>query len=230
MVKNKRYICPILIALLWAASLIFVAIMFLNTSNKRVTELEDRHFDELQEAANDYCATIAMLDKKVSALETTVLEYKYQVSYIEDYENFVSDSYGNLFHNDATIEDAIVYLAKLVWGEDRSGNKQRQAAVIWTVFNRVDHEHPWYPNDIIEVITQENQYTGYNRFNPVEPEIVQLCWDVYYRWQLEHVAVGEVGRVLPAEIVSFRGDGQLNHFYYNDWTEYNFNSNNPYKE
>ena len=105
--------------------------------------------------------------------------------------------------NEADVE----MLAKLVWGEARGCSTTEQAAVIWTVLNRVDSEDPVFPDTIQEVVTQPWQFIGYDPAYPVEQDKVDLARDVLTRW-----LTGGEGRVLPKEYVFFHGDGIHNHF------------------
>ena len=105
--------------------------------------------------------------------------------------------------NEADVE----MLAKLVWGEARGCSTTEQAAVIWTVLNRVDSEDPLYPDTVEGVVTQPWQFIGYNPNHPVEQDKVDLARDVLSRW-----LTGGEGRVLPKEYIFFHGDGIHNHF------------------
>lgn len=98
-------------------------------------------------------------------------------------------------------------LARLTWGEARGCTITEQAAVMWCVLNRVDSEDPLFPDTIQEVITQKNQFHGYNINNPIWPELEDLAQDVLMRW----LTNGE-GRVLPLEYCWFSGDGSHNYF------------------
>ena len=136
-----------------------------------------------------------------------------------------------------TEEDAIV-LTKMLWGEARgigtyeiNGNcvssKCQQAAVIWTVLNRYD---AGYADTIIEVVTAKNQFVGYRASNPVDEELMELVMDVLDRWNKEKHGETEVGRVLPADYMWFRGDGRYNHFRneYNSTTRWGWNLEDIY--
>lgn len=108
----------------------------------------------------------------------------------------------------ATVEPSTdsVMMAKLLWGECRGvESKMEQAAVAWCVLNRVDD--PRFPGTIQEVITQPYQFTGYQKSNPVDPELLELAQDVIERWQNE-----DEGRVLPEEYVYFVAGGGHNRF------------------
>ena len=52
------------------------------------------------------------------------------------------------------------YIAKAVYGEAGICCTTEQAAVVWCILNRVDSTDPYYPDDIIAVITQTGQFHG----------------------------------------------------------------------
>lgn len=132
-----------------------------------------------------------------------------------------------------THDDAAA-LAKLVWGEARgvtslenASPRCQQAAVIWTVLNRLD---AGYADTIMGVLTAPNQFHGYSESNPIDPELLELAYDVLDRWVLEQVEGGDVGRTLPHGYFYFYGDGQHNHFR-NEWktdVRWDWNLDDPY--
>lgn len=105
-----------------------------------------------------------------------------------------------------------IHIAKTVWGEAGGCSPTEQAAVIWCILNRVDCDIPYIPNDIIGVITQPEQFHGYNPEHPVQTDIYDLTVDVLTRWELEKAGEIDVGRVLPKEFLWFHGDGAHNYF------------------
>lgn len=108
-------------------------------------------------------------------------------------------------------DDEVDALAQLVYGEACNCNIEGQAGVVWCVLNRVDDER--FPDNVIDVITQKNQFFGYRESNPVLPELARLVEDVLMRYNLEESGIVEnSGRVLPREYVFFSGDGQQNYF------------------
>lgn len=114
-----------------------------------------------------------------------------------------------------TIHDLAVeaeYIAKTLYGEARGCSVTEQAAVVWCILNRVDDESGLWPDDIIGVVTQENQFAGYSQEHPVLPELYDMAMDVLERWQREKAGETDVGRVLPADYCFFQGDGQHNYF------------------
>ncbi len=108
--------------------------------------------------------------------------------------------------------DYEVYLiARTIAGEALITNSDTEmAAVAWCILNRVDSDR--YPNTIEEVVTQENQFTGYWRDKEYSEHVEWLVEDVLNRWYAEKDKVADVGRVLPAEYVHFVGDGLHNYF------------------
>lgn len=107
--------------------------------------------------------------------------------------------YGYPAYTDEDVE----VLAKVVWAEARGLSKMEQAAVIWCILNRVDDtENDYWPNTIIEVATQPNQF-AYSRHNPVKDEFVELAVDVLDRWEAEKHGCIMPGRVLPKEYTFF---------------------------
>lgn len=103
------------------------------------------------------------------------------------------------------------YIAKTVWGEARGCSVEEQEQVIWCILNRVDSDIPYFPDDIISVITQPSQFHGYSPNHPVTDEHYELALDVMARHEAEKRGE-ESGRNLPIEYVYFYGDGKHNHF------------------
>lgn len=108
-------------------------------------------------------------------------------------------------------EEDITYLAKTVYGEARGLSKTEQAAVVWTILNRVD-SNKFKENTIIGVITAPNQFAGYKSSHPVNSEIRELVIDVLDRWEREKAGETNVGRVLPKSYLYFVGNGKKNFF------------------
>ncbi len=113
---------------------------------------------------------------------------------------------------DDSYYQAVPYIAKTVYGEARGCSTTEQAAVIWCILNRVDSELNYMPDDIVGVITQKNQFLGYDPEHPVTLDIYNLTIDVLTRWVMEKNGEIDVGRVLPKDYLYFVGDGTSNHF------------------
>lgn len=104
-------------------------------------------------------------------------------------------------------------LAKLLWGKARGvASDTQKSGVIWCVLNRVDSSDPYYPDTIIGVVEQENQFLGYNADYPVTEELYALAEDVLLRWYEEKDGTENAGRTLPLEFLWFTGDGTINTF------------------
>ena len=128
--------------------------------------------------------------------------------------------------------EAAQIVAKTVYGEAAICSITEQAAVIWCILNRVDSTEPYFPDDIISVALQSNQFQGYAEDNPVTPELYSLALDVFNRWEREKAGEQDVGRVLPAGYLYFEGDGLHNHFR-TEWqggTVWDWRLPSPYEE
>lgn len=127
-------------------------------------------------------------------------------------------------------ETEATYIAKTIWGEARGCSKMEQAAVAWCILNRVDCDLAYIPNDIKGVVTQKDQFHGYDKDFPVDEDIYNLAVDVIERWQREKLGEENVGRVLPKEYLFFYGDGKHNH-YTKEWRggeTWDWSLENPY--
>ena len=121
-------------------------------------------------------------------------------------------------------------LAKVLYGECRGVKSQmEQAAVAWCVLNRVDSRY--YPNTVMEVITQPRQFHGYEEDYPVLPALKAIAEDVLTKWHLEKEGEEDVGRVLPKSYIYFVGDGVHNYFAeeYLSKEYWDFSLDNPYE-
>ena len=152
---------------------------------------------------------------------TPMVEVNESVSVPEVEEIVVEEPIVEMTVEDVTVDDPdilhlynneVAYIAKTVYGEARGCSKTEQAAVVWTILNRVDSDLAYMPDDIVSVVTQPEQYHGYNPNHPVTDEIVSLVEDVIGRWNDEKNGVENVGRVLPKNYLWFYGDGRHNHF------------------
>lgn len=120
----------------------------------------------------------------------------------------------------------------LRWYGDQFGMsyKARQAAVAWVALNRVDAGG--FGEDLYEVLTRPNQF-AYDPDAPVTDELLELAWDVLYRWWAEKDGETDVGRTIPADYLYFEGDGKENYFrkeYQGDEAVWGWSLPDPYKE
>ena len=126
--------------------------------------------------------------------------------------------------------DEVNALARTLYGECRGVKSQmEQAAVAWVVLNRVDSRY--YPNSVLEVITQPRQFHGYDEDYPVLPELRAIAEDVLTKWHLEQMGEEDVGRVLPKSYIYFVGDGVHNYFTEEFLSKdyWDFSLDNPYE-
>lgn len=137
-----------------------------------------------------------------------------------------------------TDEDAD-HIAKVLYHECRSSSKTEQAAVVWVILNRADSDDPYYPDTIIGVVKQKNQF-AYRSKTQVLDELREIAVDVLIRWEeekylseeVEGVSVIDVGRVLPPDYLYFTGDGKCNYFrnsYAKPYTIWDWSLPSPYE-
>ena len=106
-------------------------------------------------------------------------------------------------------EDDVAEVAKMLWGEARGSTRDNQIKCAWVVCNRVDDDQ--FPNTIQDVLSQPNQFHGYDPSYPVTDELYNIAFDVLTRWSYEKQGV-PVRRELPNTYLWFTGDGEQNYF------------------
>lgn len=127
-------------------------------------------------------------------------------------------------------EKDIEMIAKVVYREARGLPLEHQAAVVWTILNRVDAEDR-FGNTIEEVITSPNQY-AWNPNTPLTTEQLWIARDVVEKWIMEKVNNNEEGRVLPKDYYFFSaGNDNTNWFRkeYESTKFWNWELENPYQ-
>ena len=110
-----------------------------------------------------------------------------------------------MYYTDADV----VAVAKMLYGESRGCSIDNQKKAVWCVLNRVDADG--FPDTIIGVLSQPNQFHGYSTAFPVWGELTAVAEDVLTRWSLEKQGVA-VNRELPKSYLYFTGTGQENIF------------------
>lgn len=153
-----------------------------------------------------------------------------EVQVIESEEEVVAVSKepATILYSDVDVE----VIAKAVYGEALiTHSDMEMAAVVWCILNRVDSEEDFFPDTIMEVVTQESQFHGYSESNPVDPHVEWLVRDVLDRWAMEKDGAEGVGRVLPKDYLYFWGDGRHNHFTteYHAGMTWDWSAENPYE-
>lgn len=160
-----------------------------------------------------------------------------QISEPPKLETFRIDAIPDTFSPD---DMEATMLAKTMYGEanvlrwygDKFGvsYKARQAAVAWVALNRVDAGG--FGEDLYEVLTRPNQF-AYDPDAPVTDDLLELAWDVLYRWWAEKDGEMDVGRTIPPEYLYFDGDGKENYFrieYQGTGDVWDWSLPDPYKE
>ena len=105
--------------------------------------------------------------------------------------------------------DDVIAVAKMLYGESRGCTIDNQRKAVWCVLNRVDADG--FPDTIIGVLSQPNQFHGYSTAFPVWDELTAVAEDVLTRWSLEKQGVA-VNRELPKSFLYFTGTGRENIF------------------
>ena len=111
----------------------------------------------------------------------------------------------DMYYTDA---DAVA-IAKMLYGESRGCSIDNQRKAVWCVLNRVDADD--FPDTIIEVLSQPDQFHGYSTAFPVWDDLTAVAEDVLTRWSLEKQGIA-VKRELPKEYLFFNGYHGSNHF------------------
>ena len=106
-------------------------------------------------------------------------------------------------------QDDVIAIAKMLYGESRGCSIDNQQKAVWCVLNRVDADG--FPDTIIGVLSQPNQFHGYSTAFPVWDELTAVAEDVLTRWSLEKQGVA-VNRELPKSYLYFTGTGRENIF------------------
>lgn len=106
-------------------------------------------------------------------------------------------------------QDDVIAIAKMLYGESRGCSIDNQQKAVWCVLNRVDADG--FPDTIIGVLSQPNQFHGYSTAFPVWDELTAVAEDVLTRWSLEKQGVA-VNRELPKSYLYFTGNGRENVF------------------
>lgn len=79
-----------------------------------------------------------------------------------------------------SIEREAECIAKVLYGTAQHHSVDGQRAVVWCILNRV--EHASYPDTVIEVCEQPQQWMGYSEDNPVVEELYDVALDVLKTW------------------------------------------------
>lgn len=133
-------------------------------------------------------------------------------------------------HSETEIGE-IEALARMLYGEARGVKSDTEkAACVWVVLNRVDDDR--WPDDVVSVLTQKSQFSGYSGKNPVQDELYILCEDVYDRWIDGKEGGEDIGRIIPEDYFYWHGDGRHNWFRkgYYDKVYWDWPLESPYED
>ena len=106
-------------------------------------------------------------------------------------------------------EDDVAEVAKMLWGEARGCTRENQIKCAWVVCNRVDDAR--FPDTIQGVLSQPNQFHGYDPTYPVTSELYDVAFDVLTRWSYEKQGI-PVRREMASTFLWFTGNGRENIF------------------
>lgn len=130
-------------------------------------------------------------------------------------------------------------LGLTIWGEANGQSKMEQAAVAWSILNRVDEEGYARGKSLSHVITFPGQFHGYKNTKGARctDYYLELAKDVVDRWAREHNGEENVGRVLPKEYTFFVGkktNGEWHNYfrtaYKTNEPRWDWSLPNPYEE
>lgn len=125
-------------------------------------------------------------------------------------------------------------LAKMLWGEARGvKSTTEKAACVWVVLNRVDDDR--WPDNVIDVLEQPLQFSGYSYKFPVEDWARELAADVYDRWTDERETGQDSGRVIPSDYFYWRGSRDGHNYFRREFDDYDgetytFGEGTPYED
>ena len=154
-------------------------------------------------------------------IEREVIPYEYK-PVIEEETEFVltktaAESVDEIINKDIKHFSEETYVAGAIMVHYEAGGVDsvtERSGCLWVACNRVISESSFYPDDLIAVIEQEGQFTGYFRGGTYTEEDYLLAVDVFERFYREQngESPADVGRTLPEEYVHFYGDGEHNYF------------------
>lgn len=72
-------------------------------------------------------------------------------------------------------------LARVVYGTALYNSPEAQRAVMWCIINRV--ESPLYPDTVVDVCQQPQQWMGYSADTPVLDQLYDLACEVLDTWE-----------------------------------------------
>jgi hypothetical protein len=111
-------------------------------------------------------------------------------------------------------ESDLEIIAKTVYGEARGCSEDEWRLVIWCILQRVDSGQ--FGDGIHGVITKKNQFGGYNKKNPIDERIMEICIEELESWSAGEKAKTHEIYTPTIPYYYFEGDGDHNWFR-EDW-------------
>ncbi len=125
---------------------------------------------------NDFCqyeAEIAFLQEELAQERNALIQkHEYEVVQLMQMKDYGGDI--------SLMEKEAEFIAKVIYGIARHLSPECQRAVVWCILNRV--ESAFYPNSVIEVCEQAQQWMGYSSDNPVVEELYNLALEELKIW------------------------------------------------
>ena len=137
---------------------------------------------------------------------------------------YYREMYGvsELEKQNAAMEDEAREIAKVLYPM-RNNTEAGLRSAVWCVLNRVNSQ--WYPDTVYGVVSQKDNFMGWNDDNPVLDNLYQIALREVQRWHngMHSIDVDFVFLVWnPNEIVlqtTFEGGRGCHYWYESDWNK-----------
>lgn len=158
-IKKKSNLTGILVVLVYILSIV---ITMMTTAVYQRTKYEARIAEMATIHEEEMVSLRAELEEK----------YESQIAELEKYYEYGGDI--------SQIELEAEYIAKVIYGTARDHSDADKKAVVWCIFNRV--EHYGHPDTVQGVCEQPKQWMGYSSENPVLADIYDLALAELKNW------------------------------------------------
>lgn len=110
-------------------------------------------------------------------VRTELASMSYEQSVVDEQQKAEAENAMQIAHNREEAE----YVAKVLYGTALYNSDEGKEAVVWLIINRC--ESSIFPDSIIEVCKQPNQFMGYSDDNPVLTDLYNLADGVLNNWR-----------------------------------------------
>ena len=110
-------------------------------------------------------------------VRTELASMSYEQSIVEEQQRAEAQKALQIAHNREEAE----YVARVLYGTALYNSDEGKEAVVWLIINRC--ESSIFPDSIIEVCKQPNQFMGYSDDNPVLTDLYNLADGVLNNWR-----------------------------------------------